>query len=466
MTQDAIAMPADGESCSLRSFLAMLQRQGELAAIRAPMDPAGFELAACLSALHRGPALVFTNTGASGIPVVGNVLATLERIAAGLDCPREDMTDAIARAIARPLAPRLVGAAPVHEVVLPCDFGRLPIPRFFEHETGPYLTAGCIVARDRVSGHVNLSYARVKPIDSDRALVGIAPNHHLAVIARTAAARGETQPIAITLGNHPAVAMAAALYLKLGDDEMHVAGALAGAPIPVTRCRTSGLLVPAHCEIVIEGELDMRVSVEEGPVSEYHGMYERYGAGGVMRVTSISHRHDAMLQVVLPGFHDEHVLIGAVSIAAGLQSHLRAFIPAVGKVAVPAGGCGRLSAVVSLGREQRAGDARKVILGALSAVNLIKQVTVVDDDIDPWDETAVQWAIATRMRAERDIVTVPGMRTDRSEPMKLGGTITKFGFDATRRSDSRDDWTRALPPAQAYERVAGIVAAIEAGRDA
>ncbi len=466
MTPSALSMPAPGESHSLRSFLAQLQRQGELATIGAPIDPAGFDLAACLSALDRGPALAFTNTGPGGIPIVGNVLATLERIAAGLGCRRDELTDVIARAIERPLAPRLVEAAPVHEAVLPCDFGRLPIPRFFEHETGPYITAGCIAARDRVSGHANLSYARVKPIGPDRALVGIAPNHHLAVIARAAAARGETQPIAITLGNHPAVALAAALYLKLGDDEMEVAGALVGTPIPVARCRTSELLVPAHCEIVIEGELDMRETVEEGPVSEYHGMYERYGAGAVMRVTSISLRRDAMLQVVLPGFHDEHVLIGAVSIAAGLQSHLRGFIPAVEKVAVPASGCGRLSAVVSLGRAQRAGDARKVILAALSAVNLIKQVTVVDDDVDPWDETAVQWAIATRMRAERDIVAVPGMRTDRSEPMKLGGTISKFGFDATRRGDSRDDWTRALPPAQAYERVAGIVAAVKAGRQA
>ena len=193
-------------------------------------------------------------------------------------------------------------------------------------------------------------------------------------------------------------------------------------------------------------------------------MYERYGAGYVVTVRAITRRRDAMLQVVEPGFHQEHILLGGVSIAAGLQSYLKAIIPATGNVAVSNSGCGRLSAVVALTDEHRPGDAGKAILATLSAVNLIKQVTVVDDDIDPWDEFAVHWAIATRMRAERDIVIVPGMRTDRSEPMKLGGTIAKYGYDATRRTQDRDDWTRALPPRSAFEQVAAIVSSVRDGQ--
>ncbi|MCL4183982.1 MAG: UbiD family decarboxylase [Burkholderiaceae bacterium] len=452
------------ERNSFRSFLAALQERGEVARIHRAMDPAGFELSACLSALDPGPALIFTSTGASGIPVVGNLLSTVDRIALGLGVARSALTTRIAQAIAAPLAVSVVERGPVQEVEMPPELGLLPVPRFFEHETGPYITAGCIVAQDRVTGHRNLSYARLKPLGGDRALIGIAPNHHLAVMARAAAARGERLPIAITLGNHPAVLLAAALYLKLGDDEMEVAGALLGEPVATVRCRTSELQVPAGAEIVIEGEIDVSETVEEGPVSEYHGMYERYGAGYVVTVRAITRRRDAMLQVVEPGFHQEHVLLGAVSIAAGLQSSLKAIIPATGNVAVSGSGCGRLSAVVTLTGEQRPGDARKAILATLSAINLIKQVTVVDEDVDPWDEFAVQWAIATRMRAERDIVVVPGMRTDRSEPMKLGGTIAKYGYDATRRAQDRDDWTRALPPRSAFERVAAIVASIKGGQ--
>ncbi len=455
-------VPAE-ERHSFRSFLATLEEHGELAVVDEPMDSAGFELSACLSALDPGPALVFTGTGSSGIPVVGNVLNSIERIALGLGVGGSDLTTRIAHAISNPLEPELVRRAPVQEVALPPNLSLLPIPRFFEHETGPYLTAGCIVARDRVSGHWNLSYARLKPLGPDRALIGIAPNHHLAVMARAAGARGERLPIAIALGNHPAVLIAAALYLELGDDEMAVAGALLGEPIAAVRCVTNDLRAPATAEIVIEGEIDTAEMVEEGPVSEYHGMYERYGSGFVVTVKAITRRRNALLQVIEPGFHLEHVLLGGVSIAAGLQSRLKAEVPAVHSVAVSNSGCGRLSAVVALTGEHRPGDAGKVILAALSAVNLIKQVTVVDADIDPWDEIAVQWAIATRMRADRDIVIVKGMHTDRSEPMKLGGTIAKYGFDATRREEDRADWTRALPPASAYARVADIVASIRRG---
>lgn len=455
------AVPAT-ERFSFRQFIVSLAKRGELATITAPME-SGFDLSACLSALHQGPALMFTGTGASNIPVIGNVLNSIDRVALGLGVTRADLPTFIAKAIGKPLAPRVLEQAPCQDVEMGNDLASLPIPRFFEHETGPYITAGCIVAKDLETDLGNLSYARLKPLGGNRALVGIAPNHHLAVMARAAAARGKKLPIAVTLGNHPSVLVAAALYLKLGDDEMEVAGALQGAPVDTVRCKTSDLLVPATCEIVIEGEIDDREFVEEGPVSEYHGMYERYGAGHVVTVKSITRRHDAMLQVIAPGFHLEHLLIGGVAIAAGVESILKGVIPAVQRVAISNSACGRLAAVVTLGGDHRPGDARKAILAALSSVNLIKQVTVVDDDIDPWDEFAVQYAIATRMRADRDIVIVPEMRTDRSEPMKLGGTIANYGFDATKRASDRDDWTPALPPKSAFANVEAIVSAIRRG---
>ena len=105
---------------------------------------------------------------------------------------------------------------------------RLPIPWFFEHETGPYITAGAIVARDGHDGPANLSIARLKPLGGPRAMAGIAPNHHLAALARRAAERREALPIAVTIGNHPSVLVASCLYLDLGADELEVAGGLLG----------------------------------------------------------------------------------------------------------------------------------------------------------------------------------------------------------------------------------------------
>lgn len=436
----------------MRRFLATLTGREALRIISKPAS-VDFEISAYLSLIGDGPALLFENIPGHDLRVVGNLLPTRERIALGLETAVADLQRKIVNAIGAPVAPRSVGDGPCQELVVDTpDLGALPVPRFFEHETGPYLTAGAIVARDPVSGRGNLSFARLKPLGGSRAFIGIAPNHHLAEFARRAADLGRTLPIAVTLGNHPAVLIAAALYLGLGEDELHVAGALLGEPVEVVRCGHADLAVPAHCEIVLEGTLNPTERIREGPVSEYHGYYENYGDGYVVEFARLTRRRDAILQVIQPGYAPEHVWIGGEAIAAGLAIRLSQVLPSVRAVAVTPGGCGRMHAVVSLSTP-RPGDARQAISLGLSAVNLVKRVTVVDDDIDPWDATRVEWAIATRMRADRDLVMVPGAKTDRSDPIENGGVIAKLGFDATRKADDRDDWTFALPPALVLAKV-------------
>ena len=115
--------------------------------------------------------------------------------------------------------------------------------------------------------------------------------------------------------------------------------------------------MPAGCEIVLEGELDLDASVEEGPVSEFHGGYERYGRAATATFHCLTRRRDALYQAILPGFHPEHALLGGVAIAAGLERRLRGAVPSVRAVAVPESGAGRLSAVVALGPHEP-GEAR------------------------------------------------------------------------------------------------------------
>jgi 2,5-furandicarboxylate decarboxylase 1 len=438
-------------SQSLRGFLAGLDAERQLLRIDEPVDPR-FEMSAYLTEAWDGPAVLFEKPTRGELPVIGNVLNSLARIAKGLGTAPADLQSKLMAAIERPLPSRLVETGPCQEVEMPDpDLGRLPIPTFFERETGPYVTAGAIVAADSTTGKRNLSFARLKPLGGNRAFIGIAPNHHLAVMARAAAARGEKLPIAVTIGNHPAVLMAAALYLGLGDDEMEVAGALFGEPVEVVRCRSHGLLVPTQAEIVIEGWIDSGELVEEGPVSEFHGLFEDYGRGQVVTFARMTRRQDAIYQAIQPGFHPEHALIGGVSIAAGLCRHLRLSVPSCRAVAVGMGGAGRLHAVVALG-EPRPGDARKAMFVVWSAVNLIKQVVVVDDDVDVWDSLQVERAIATRMKADRDILVVPGVRADRSEPLERDGVVAKLGIDATRRAGDRPDWQAAAPPPAAMAK--------------
>jgi 2,5-furandicarboxylate decarboxylase 1 len=434
-----------GHPQSARSFLAELHARGWLKEIAEPVDPR-FEISAWLALAGDKHALRFDRVIGSEMRAFGNLLCNRERIALGLGTTVTQLQDVIVRAIARAADPVVMATAPWQEVVTQrVQWSALPVPTFFEHETGPYVTAGVIAARDPQTGRANLSYARIQPLDGQRAFIGIAPEHHLAVFARRA---GKPLPVAVTLGNHPAVMIAGALYLDEGEDELRVASALLPQPLEVTPAG-NGVLVPTQCELVLEGEIDASVRIEEGPVSEYHGMYENYGAGYAFRLSRISRRRDAMLQVIQPGFYPEHVWIGGEAIGASLRRRLAAHFPDVRAVAVTPGGAGRLHAVLSLSR----GQPRELMEAVWKAVRLVKQVTIVDDDVDPWDPLQVELALATRMRAERDVVVIPSLSTSRSDPLEDEGKVAKLGIDATRKDGDRDDWRAARPPAEVMERI-------------
>jgi 4-hydroxy-3-polyprenylbenzoate decarboxylase len=214
----------------------------------------------------------------------------------------------------------------------------------------------------------------------------------------------------------------------------------------VVPAKTIDLMVPADAEIVLEGEIDARQPIEEGLVSEYHGMYESYGPGFRATFSALTHPRDAIYQAIEPGYHREHVYLGALPIAASLRSAIATVVPNVRDVAVTEAGAGRTDIVVQL-EAPRPGQARRAMFAAFAAVSLVKRVTVVDADIDPWDPVAVDWARVNRMKLERDLLLVPHAGTDRSEPMEDGGLVTKAGFDATAKAGDRvEGIERALPP--------------------
>ena len=435
------------DSQSIRPFLASLEQQGSLLRIPKPVARE-FELSAFLSAADAGPALIFESVVGSPLRVAGNLLNSRARIAAALGILPADIVPRIHEAIRAPVKPVQVAAGAVQEIVetdAPLD--SLPVPRFFEREERPYITAGVILARDPQTGRGNASFARFAIHDGRTAMVGIAPNHHLALFSRRAAEAGSALEIAVVIGAHPAIQLAACLYLGVGDDELECAGSLLGAPVDVVPAKTVQLMVPADAEIVLEGTIDARQPIEEGFVSEYHGMYEGYGPGYRATFSALTRRSDAIYQAIEPGYHREHIYLGALPIAASLRSAIAAVVPNVRDVAVTEAGAGRTDVVVQLDAP-RPGQARRAMFAAFAAVSLVKRVTVVDADIDPWDATAVDWARMNRMRLERDLLLVPHAGTDRSEPMESGGLVTKAGYDATAKTGDRvEGIDRALPPA-------------------
>jgi 4-hydroxy-3-polyprenylbenzoate decarboxylase len=284
-------------------------------------------------------------------------------------------------------------------------------------------------------------------------MIGIAPNHHLALFARRAAALGRELDIGVVVGAHPAIQLAACLYLGVGDDELECAGHLLGEPVRVARALTVDLSVPAEAELVLEGRIDARRTIEEGLVSEYHGMYENYGSGFLATFSALTRRRDAIFQVIEPGYHREHMYLAALPIAAGLQGAARAAAANVLDVAVTEAGGGRTDVVVQMA-SPRPGQPRRVMFAVFAAVSIVKRVTVVDEDIDPWDPVAVEWARTNRMRLERDLLLIPSAGTDRSEPQEVGGLVTKAGFDATAKAGDRTEGNeRARPPPEVTRAV-------------
>ncbi|KKB78398.1 decarboxylase UbiD [Devosia soli] len=456
MDQRQDSVLSGDQSC--RPMLDQLAKQSELVVVEEEVDP-HFDLSALLSLTHDTKAVVAKKIKGSELPVFGNLLSDRNRIAMALGVEPKAIQEALLASVKKPVPPILVENAPVQQL----DFAdgvlaRLPVPTFFAKETGPYISAGMMVAVDPETGLGNASYARLKILSPTEALIGIAPNHHLAIMARRASALGKPLPFAVVLGAHPAIQLAACLYLGLGDDEMHCAGALLGAPVRVTKCLTNDILVPADAEIVLEGFIHADKPIEEGYVSEYHGMYEDYGVGVLATFHRMTRRQDAMFQVIEPGYHAEHIYLGAIPIAASLKAQLSRSIHNVGEVAVTASGSGRNNVVVQI-HNPRPGQARRAMAICWGAVSIIKNITIVDSDVDPWDTEAVELAKSTRMRAERDVLIVTDLPADRSEPQESGGMVAKIGYDATiRQSDRKEGFDKALPPEASYDRMRAVLA--------
>lgn len=459
-TESLFGLDVQDQSC--RPILRQLEAQGELLVVSEEVDP-HFDLSALLSLTHDTKAVIASNLRGSDLSAFGNLLSDRKRIALALGVEPHEIQETLLASVKKPVAPVTVEKAPVQQV----DFddgvlARLPVPTFFAKETGPYISAGMMVAVDPETGLGNASYARLKILSPTEALIGIAPNHHLAIMARKAAAMGKPLPFAVVLGAHPAIQLAACLYLGLGDDELHCAGALLGAPVRVTKCLTNDILVPADAEIVLEGFIHADKPIEEGYVSEYHGMYEDYGVGVLASFHRMTRREDAMFQVIEPGYHAEHIYLGAIPIAASLKAQLSRSIHNVGEVAVTASGSGRNNVVVQI-HNPRPGQARRAMAICWGAVSIIKNITIVDGDVDPWDTEAVELAKSTRMRAERDVLIVTDLPADRSEPQEAGGMVAKIGYDATiRQSDRKEGFDKALPPEASYDRMRAVLARAQA----
>ena len=351
---------------------------------------------------------------------------------------------------------RTISDGPVHTQVYrgdDVDLRILPWTRHVEGEGGDYLTP-IVVAREPGATRYNLSWNRAMFFDRQHIGVHISPRQ-LWAFQRSAEAGGEDLPVALVLGHHPAFNLAAASLTAMAVDEYAVAGALMGEPVEVIPSLSYGsdLLVPAHAEAIVEGRLLAGKRAVEGPFGEYMRYLGPQKLSHVLEVDAITHRDDPVVTEIFAG-HLDH-LNAHVSIHASLLAAAQNAVPQVIDLGWFTGG-GPTTAVISM-KKSAEGQPVRAALAVIAAGNLVKQVIVVDDDIDVFDAQQVLWAVSTRVKAGDDVSILKGLQGSLLDPSNPGfGTTEGLIIDATWRLDSPrppiarvpDDAVRRFPIGQ------------------
>jgi UbiD family decarboxylase len=460
-------MAGDTGRQSLRGFLSMVERDfpDELLRIRAPVRTA-LDITSLVFELEhagRSPVVVYENVEGHSMPVITNIAGNRKLLAACLGVDPADLPTAFRERCQKYIPCDVVKNAPWQAVCLEgdeVDFAKLPIPLHFSVDAAPYITAGQIVARDPVTGVDTTGFHRLMVKGRNRLGVSLHSRRRMHEFHRRAAERGQNLPAAITLGIHPLHYMGAMVYAYPPHVRKYeIIGGLFGAPYQLASTGFHDLEVPFGAEIVIEGEILADVHEPEGPFSEFTGYASYRSTENVFVAKRIRMRRDAMFHSIVSGMSQDHILVSCVTREGEILNTLRRNLPNVLGVYVPHRTCGAFLAIVKM-KKTAPGEPQQAIKAALGTEFYTKHVIVVDEDVDIFDMSDVMWAVATRVRAEQDIVFIPGCKgailDPTSDPETF--TVTKMGIDATRPVGKDFAERLAISDAQ-RERVRGILQA-------
>jgi len=418
-----------------REQIAWLEEKGELVRVPGEVDPR-YQLAAIAKKMQSGPALYFEKVKGYDIPVVVGTDNSRARIAGALGTDNEGLLRHYISAIESPVEPRQVNTGPVKEVVRTSgfDLGRdLPVPTHYERDGGPYITTGLLVAELPEKGIRNVSMHRLQVVGPDEMGILMLPRHLKAMFSEREEA-GRPLQIAVVIGTDIACRLASVTWgskIPLGMDEFAIAGALRGRPVELVRCETVDVRVPADAEMVIEGEILPGVRRPEGPMAEFTGNYGEVWENPVIKVKAITHRKNPIYQDLLTFTPEHHLLLG-LPYEPVVYALVKARMPNLKSVCVTPAGCGKFHVVISI-KKTHQGDGKDTIIAGLYSIWDIKLVTVVDDDVDPFDPADVEWAVSTRFQADRDLVVIPGAKGNELDPsLPEPGITAKMGIDATK----------------------------------
>ncbi len=428
---------------SFRDFIDKLRKEKKLVELKKPVSK-HLELAGICAVLDEKPVYTEKIEENGGARVAANVFSTRDLVCEYLGCPSEQLIPKLVHAVNRPSKPKLIDEkkAPVLEVTESgVDLSKFPIPFHAEKDGGPYFASAIVIAQDKELGR-NCSFHRMMVIGKDKVVMRILPRHLNEFIKRN----GGELDVAFVVGAPINVLLAGATSVELGQDELEIANTLMSLE---TVRLPNGIEVPADAEFAFEGKITKEI-VDEGPFIDLTETYDVVRKQPVMQVTRVHHRKNPIFHVLLPGALEHKILMGMPR-EPTIYNEVNKIAECKG-VNITPGGCSWLHAVVSI-KKKNEDDGIKAIEAAFKGHKSLKHVVIVDNDINIYDPSSVEWAIATRVQADKAVVIKKNEKGSSLDPSAdpMTYATTKMGIDATRplvvhgKNFTKASWMKVKP---------------------
>ena len=360
----------------------------------------------------------------SNVKAVVGICGTRDSFARSIGTTKEELIFKISESMDRGGELMLSKEAPFlkNKIEDPNLIDHIPIPIFYREKNRRYLSSSIIIAKNEKTKTQNMSFHRMMYLGKNKFSVRITPRHLYEIFNNS---DGDLE-VAVVIGVHPAIELAASTSYTPEFDELKFASSLLKG---IEVVKIGNLLVPREAEIVMHGRITKKFA-EEGPFVDLTGTMDIERKQPIFECDTLYFRDNPFFRVILPGGLEHKILMG-VPQEPRILKIISNTVPSVRNVRLSEGGCCWLHGIVSI-KKRKEGDGKNAILAALAAHPSMKRVIVVDDDINIFDDKEVEWAVATRFQADKDLVIVKDSRGSSLDPSSSEDTTTKYGLDATK----------------------------------
>ena len=420
----------------LRAYLNLVKKTKDLKIIKKPVSKK-HEIAAITAKVDGSHAVLFENIKNSDFRVVANLVGTRRRFGQAVGGDEDTIHQKVITAIKKSKKPKIIKKGKFLENSSN-DASILPIITHFEKESGPFITSSIVYAKNPESGKQNSSFHRMMPIDKTHFSIRMVEGRHLHRCFVDAKEHGEDLKVSVTVGVHPAISIAGAYQADWGKDEINIANSILNNKLTLAKCPYSKLNVPSGSEIVLEGKILQDKTHKEWMV-EMLQTYDHKRDQPVFQLEKLHFRNNPIFHDVLAGYSEHRLLMG-MPIESKLNGELKKSFSQTRKVSMTNGGCNWLHAVVQI-KKRAESEPKKIIKKTFETHRSLKQVTIVDEDIDPNSAEQVEYALATRFQADKDLIIMKNLRGSSLDPSSDQKNLktAKMGIDATKSFSKRKE---------------------------